>query len=119
MAILSADTTVVAAIDPEKDCAFFDRRWYSQDRKNLELSISNQDILHRKLKGQHMQMIAIGSSISTGLFIGSGSVLQSGSLASLIIDFIIISIILFFTVHALGELAVLFSVSGTFYSYFV
>ena len=119
MAILSVDTTVAAAVDPEKGRASFDRRRYSQDRKNPELGIGDQDVLHRKLKGWHMQMIAISGSISTGLFVGSDSALQSSGPASLIIDFIIISIMLFFTVHALGELAVLFPVSGTFYSYSV
>jgi amino acid transporter len=61
--------------------------------------------LHRKLKGRHMQMIAIGGSIGAGLFVGSGKALHDGGPASLVIDFIIIGIMLLFTVNALGELA--------------
>lgn len=68
--------------------------------------------LDRKLKGRHMQMIAIGGSIGTGLFIGSGSALASGGPAALMIDFGIIGIMLFCVIHALGELAVLFPISG-------
>jgi hypothetical protein len=68
--------------------------------------------LNRKLKGRHMQMIAIGGSIGTGLFIGSGSALASGGPAALMIDFGIIGIMLFCVIHALGELAVLFPISG-------
>ncbi|ANB16001.1 amino acid permease GAP1 [Sugiyamaella lignohabitans] len=34
--------------------------------------------LQRSLKGRHLQMIAIGGSIGTGLFVGSGKVLAVG-----------------------------------------
>ena len=74
--------------------------------------------LNRKLKGRHMQMIAIGGSIGTGLFIGSGSALASGGPAALVIDFGIIGIMLFCVIHALGELAVLFPISGIILVFF-
>lgn len=52
-----------------------------------------------------MQMIAIGGSIGAGLFVGAGSALNSGGPGSLVIDFMIIGLMLLFTVNALGELA--------------
>jgi amino acid transporter len=61
--------------------------------------------LHAKLKGRHMQMIAIGGSIGAGLFVGAGGALASGGPGSLIIDFIITGFMLLMTVNALGELA--------------
>jgi len=70
--------------------------------------------LVRRLKGRHLQMIAIGGSIGTGLFVGSGSALATGGPASLIIAFGIIGIMLYCTVQALGEMAVLFPVAGSF-----
>ncbi|CAF4554413.1 unnamed protein product [Rotaria sp. Silwood1] len=73
--------------------------------------------LHRKLKNRHLQMIAIGGSIGTGLFVGSGSALASGGPAALILDFGIIGIMLFNVCMALGELAVTFPVSGSFAIY--
>ncbi|KAG9542829.1 amino acid permease, partial [Aureobasidium melanogenum] len=73
--------------------------------------------LSRHLKGRHLQMIAIGGSIGTGLFVGSGSALANGGPASLIIAYGIIGFMLYTTVHALGEMAVLFPVAGSFSAY--
>jgi amino acid transporter len=74
--------------------------------------------LQRGLKGRHLQMIAIGGSIGTGLFVGSGSTLANGGPAALLIAYGIIGIMLLLTMHALGELAVCFPVSGGFCTYF-
>jgi amino acid transporter len=73
--------------------------------------------LQRSLKGRHLQMIAIGGSIGTGLFVGSGSALANGGPASLIIAFMLVGVMLYTTVHALGEMAVLFPVAGSFSAY--
>jgi len=53
----------------------------------------------------------------TGLFVGSGKALSTGGPASLLIAFALIGGMLFCTVHALGELAVLFPVAGSFSAY--
>jgi len=73
--------------------------------------------LVRKLKGRHLQMIAIGGSIGTGLFVGSGKALSQGGPASLLIAFSLIGLMLYCTVHALGEMAVAFPVAGSFSAY--
>ncbi|KAF5014856.1 hypothetical protein F66182_14018, partial [Fusarium sp. NRRL 66182] len=73
--------------------------------------------LQRKLKGRHLQMIAIGGSIGTGLFVASGNVLAAGGPASLVIAYILIGAMLYCTVHALGEMAVLYPVAGSFSAY--
>ncbi|ORY82093.1 amino acid transporter [Protomyces lactucae-debilis] len=67
--------------------------------------------------GRHMQMIAIGGSIGTGLFVGSGKSLVIGGPASVVIAFILIGVMLFNVVHALGELAVMFPIAGSFATY--
>ncbi|KAL1968504.1 hypothetical protein VTN77DRAFT_1714 [Rasamsonia byssochlamydoides] len=73
--------------------------------------------LHRRLKGRHLQMIAIGGSIGTGLFVASGSVLASGGPASVVIAYILIGIMLYCTMQGLGEMAVLYPVAGSFAAY--
>ncbi|KAJ5915508.1 hypothetical protein N7466_011441 [Penicillium verhagenii] len=73
--------------------------------------------LQRRLKSRHLQMIAIGGSIGTGLFVGSGTVLATGGPASVVIAYVLIGCMLYNTCHALGEMAVLFPVSGSFAHY--
>jgi amino acid transporter len=57
------------------------------------------------------------TSLGTGLFVTSGKALATGGPASLVIAFCIIGILMFCTVQALGELAVLFPVAGSFSAY--
>ncbi|KYK55881.1 Amino-acid permease inda1 [Drechmeria coniospora] len=73
--------------------------------------------LERPMKARHLQMIAIGGSIGAGFFVGSGSALRKGGPGFLFIDFLIIGIMMFNVVYALGELAILYPVSGGFYTY--
>ncbi len=73
--------------------------------------------LAKSLKGRHMQMIAIGGSIGTGLFVGSGKILATGGPASCILAYAFLGTMLYCTVQALGELAVTFPVSGAFAVY--
>jgi len=87
----------------------YDREAAAQATANTTLS--------RQLKGRHMQMIAIGGSIGTGLFVTSGAALSAGGPASLIIAYGIIGILIFCTVQALGEMAVVFPVAGSFSAY--
>ena len=73
--------------------------------------------LHKKLQGRHLQMIAIGGSIGTGLFVGSAGSFVAGGPAAVLIAFMLIGVMLFCVVHALGELAVLFPIQGSFSIY--
>ena len=73
--------------------------------------------LERSMKTRHLHMIAIGGSIGAGFFVGSGSALRTGGPGSVLIGFLIMGVMMFNTVYALGELAVMYPVSGGFYTY--
>jgi amino acid permease len=68
--------------------------------------------LNRALKGRHLQFIAIGGSIGAGLFIGCGKALAIGGPGWLLIAFTIVGIMLLCVMHALGELAAVYPISG-------
>lgn len=53
----------------------------------------------------------------TGLFVASGKSLSTGGPASLLIGYSLIGMMLYCTVHALGEMAVLLPVAGSFSAY--
>lgn len=74
--------------------------------------------LARSLKSRHLQMIAIGGSIGTGLFVGSGYALYQGGPASVLIGYMLVGYSMFCVVYALGELSVQFPVSGSFNAFF-
>ena len=73
--------------------------------------------LDKSMKTRHLHMIAIGGSIGAGFFVGSGGALAKGGPASVLIDFSIMGVMIFNVVYALGELAVMYPVSGGFYTY--
>ena len=70
----------------------------------------------KDLKPRHIQMIAIGGSIGTGLFLGAGGRLSQGG-AGLAIAYAVCGIFAFLMVRALGELAIRRPSSGAFVSY--
>ncbi|RIP08553.1 amino acid permease [Staphylococcus gallinarum] len=61
------------------------------------------DHLQRGLSNRHIQLIAIGGAIGTGLFLGSGQTISlTGS--SIIFTYLIIGVVLFMFMRGLGEL---------------
>lgn len=76
----------------------------------------NTQTLKRGLKNRHLQMIALGGAIGTGLFYGSASTIQLvGPAISL--SYLIGGCVIFFIMRMLGEMAVDNPVSGSFSSY--
>lgn len=79
--------------------------------------LSSKAPLKRGLTGWQIQMIAIGGSIGSGLFIGSGGSFATGGPAGVLIGFGVMGVMIFFTMQAAGELAVRFPQNGSFLAY--
>jgi amino acid transporter, AAT family len=72
------------------------------------------DKLARKLSARQVQMIALGGTIGTGLFLGTGKSLATGGPASMLIAYFIVGAIVFLTMLALGEMAAFVPIAGSF-----
>ncbi len=72
--------------------------------------------LKRGLKNRHIQMIALGGAIGTGLFYGSATTIQQTG-PSISLAYVIGGLIIFFIMRALGEMSVDNPVSGAFSHY--
>ncbi|TXD40540.1 D-serine/D-alanine/glycine transporter [Xanthomonas campestris] len=64
---------------------------------------SAPDHLQRSLSNRHLQLIAIGGAIGTGLFMGSGRTISLAG-PSILFVYLIIGVMLFFVMRAMGEL---------------
>lgn len=75
------------------------------------------DKLARRLSSRQVSMIAIGGTIGTGLFLGTGKSLATGGPASTLIAYAIVGGIVFVTMLSLGEMAAFMPVAGAFCTY--
>lgn len=68
-----------------------------------EQSTQNADGTRRELTNRHVQMIAIGGTIGTGLFLGaSNSIMKTGP--SIVLVYMVLGIIFFLMMRAIGEM---------------
>ncbi|KAL9057266.1 MAG: hypothetical protein Q9162_002470 [Coniocarpon cinnabarinum] len=70
--------------------------------------------LARRLSARQVQMIALGGTIGSGLFLGTGKSLSTGGPASLLIGYAIIGVLVYFVMLSLGEMAAYMPISGSF-----
>ena len=75
-----------------------------------------QKNLNRNLKSRHIEMIALGCAIGTGLFYGASDTIQMVGPAA-ILAYAIGGVFIYFVVRALAEMAVYYPVSGSFSEY--
>ncbi len=66
-------------------------------------STSEQGDLKRSLSNRHLQLIAIGGAIGTGLFMGSGKTISLAG-PSILIIYMIIGFMVFLVMRALGRI---------------
>ena len=69
--------------------------------------------LKRSLQPRHIRLMALGSTIGVGLFLGSATAIQLAG-PSIILGYILAGLVAFIVLRALGEMAVHEPVAGSF-----
>ncbi|KIV85473.1 hypothetical protein PV11_01165 [Exophiala sideris] len=90
---------------------------YGDPEGGETVATGQQNVLHRNLKGRHMQMIAIGGAIGAGLFVGSASAFQTGGPGSVLLGFMLVGLMVYLMMQALAELSVVYPINGAFTMY--
>ena len=72
--------------------------------------------LQRHLKVRHIRLMALGSTIGVGLFLGSASAIQIAG-PSILLGYLLAGIVAFIVLRTLGEMAVHEPVAGSFAAY--
>lgn len=83
--------------------------------QRLDPDVSLSDALDQALEPYHSQLIALGSSIGTGLFLASGEGLADAGPISLSMAFSFVGFTLAPTVFAMAEMATLLPEAGGFF----
>jgi amino acid permease len=73
--------------------------------------------LHRTISGRMLNMIAIGGSIGTGIFLASGNSIYMAGPGGTMAAFLITGIMVYFLMTSLGEMAAFMPSTGSFYIY--
>lgn len=99
------------------------------DEENLHVTPVNSNIVgqtdelldsgtHRGLKSRHAQMIALGGTIGTGLFVGTGQALRMGGPVFLLVAYCLITVLVFGIVTGTTELSSYLPVPGSGMAYY-
>lgn len=73
--------------------------------------------LKRGLQARHLNMIALGGSIGTGIFLAMGDTLNQAGPGGALVAYGLIGIMVYFLITSLGEMATHMPISGSFSSY--
>ncbi|KAM7186133.1 putative proline-specific permease put4 [Rhypophila sp. PSN 637] len=77
-----------------------------------EADVQQYGYVHRGLKSRHVQFIALGGTIGTGLFLGIGKALTSAGPLSVLLGYTFTGIAVFGMMQCLGEMATWLPLSG-------
>ncbi|KAG0331163.1 hypothetical protein BG000_011159 [Podila horticola] len=88
--------------------------------ENSEYNLAEKhDQLARGLKSRHIQFLALGGAIGTGLFVGSGGILADSGPAPLFMAYLSMTVIVWNVMNNLAEMVVYLPMRGITVPYFV
>lgn len=94
-----------------------DAKLSALDAEKQPIQAGATEQLERGLKSRHLQFIAIGGTVGTGLFLGSGDALAKAGPVGCLIAYVFVGSILYSVMTSLGEMATYIPVAGSFTSY--
>ncbi|CAI7651350.1 unnamed protein product [Penicillium palitans] len=90
------------------------------DPKAIQGEITAQNSsTKRGLSSRHVQFLALGGCIGTGLFVGSGASLSTVGPAPLLMGYIVMSSIVYFVMNMLGEMTTYLPIQGVSTPYLI
>ena len=78
---------------------------------------SNPPPLQRTMRRRHVNLIAIGGAIGTGLFVATGASISTAGPGGAVLSYAVIGLAIYFVMNALGEMATHLPVPGAFQTY--
>lgn len=81
---------------------------------HLPLDVASMDLVRRRLKQRHIQMIAIAGTMGTGLFLGTGEAIRTAGPLGALIAFALVGSVAYSSLCSLGEMTSLAPISGSF-----
>ncbi|EGX52962.1 hypothetical protein AOL_s00007g298 [Orbilia oligospora ATCC 24927] len=99
------------------DGSLLAENWYNlPDPLKAAFNTANAP-LSKKLGSRHLQVIVLGCCIGSGLFSGSGTALATGGPGSVMLCYTFVAVLMWCTMQALTELAVVYPIAGSFAAY--
>ena len=80
-------------------------------------ALEEESGLQRSLTNRHMQMIAIGGAIGTGLFVASGATVSTAGPGGALVAYAAIGLMVLLLMQSLGEMTAHMPVAGSFQTY--
>ncbi|KAJ8104604.1 hypothetical protein ONZ43_g7770 [Nemania bipapillata] len=84
-----------------------------------EVNLAQGHQLQRGLKSRHIQFLALGGAIGTGLFIGSGQILATVGPAPLFMAYLVQMVVVWVVMNDLAEMTTYLPMKGISIPYFV
>ncbi|WP_146112580.1 amino acid permease [Arthrobacter sp. MYb213] len=89
----------------------------SDSRGTAPLGETGGNQLKRGLSSRHLQMIAIGGSIGTGLFVASGGSIAQAGPGGALVAFAAVGLMVYLLMQSLGEMTAKIPVAGSFQTF--
>lgn len=104
------------AITPAADRA--SEKSVTHSTNDMEKQVTPQENqLHRTLESRHLQFVAIGGTIGTGIFIASGASIATAGPVGALLAYAFIGTLVYSVMLSLAELATFLPISGAFTRY--